>query len=43
MDYGYFSRLALCEGAEFSGLAVDVLGHVAVARQCDVCLYLAFF
>ncbi len=43
MDYGYFSSVAVCDGAQSPGLAVVVLGNVAVACECDVCLYVAFF
>ena len=42
VDYGYFFSLAICNSAQSSGLAVAVLGHVAVACECDVCLYVAF-
>ena len=43
MDYGNFFGVALCDRAQFSGMAMAVLGDVAVAGQCDVCLHLAFF
>ena len=42
MDYGYFSGVAICSSASSPGLAVVVLGDVAVAGECDVCLYVAF-
>ena len=42
MDYGYFLGVAVCNGAPSPGLAVVVLGNAAIARQCDVCLYMAF-
>jgi hypothetical protein len=43
MDYGDFFGVAVCAGAQFSGLAVDVVGDAAVVGECDVCLHLAFF
>ena len=42
MDYGYFLDMAVCNSAQSPGLAVAVLGNAAVARECDVCLYMAF-
>ena len=42
MDYGYFLDRAVCNSAQSPGLAVAVLGNAAVARECDVCLYVAF-
>ena len=42
MDYGHFSGVAVCDGASSPGLAVAVLGNVAVARECNVCMYMAF-
>ena len=42
MDYGHLSGVAVCNSAPSPGLAMVVLGDVAVARECDVCLYVAF-
>ncbi len=43
MGHGNFFGVALCDGAQFSGMAMAVLGDAAVVGQCHVCLHLAFF